>query len=325
MAGSSFRILEMLSCEFPFKAVAKASALQKRPQGNEATYPELFEEDTFFICYRQTRVKACVERAMAEIYRLFLGYFPQIVAIEEMDEQQHLPDVFNAHRGYKHFQTWSEAYLEDRNTLCGLKITDDGMVQAPNGSKRPIRGLATIMLLAYIFATTDMYSDNFGVSLQADAVYGCKIDEEASLDLDNLALPITQDDLTALPEVVNPDYTGFLMKLPKEITQSAAFKAEKKAAINAIATIDFALVEAIIRKHLDFDRTEDAHHFLKKMFLAKQIPQAAYQQLLSQPLSAEQRNPCQTIIQMLRARFDAVREIQQASDIVPEARALSLG
>ncbi len=208
--------------------------------------PEEEFTDRWFLVLRDGLYTAQVEQSMAVIYRLFLGYAPEVQIIKDVRNENDInvremqryyinrnnePKYYIASRGIKDFITWNQYGKEKHGNL-------------------KIVGLGELLAIAEFFGESDLNGNNFGFKITKNSLISYKIDNAYALRFECLDALLDQNSINQLPACMDvpPIFSEFVGK--NEILN------EKRQMLQKIANTDFHIIESIFRRYITSDYIE---------------------------------------------------------------------
>jgi hypothetical protein len=143
-----------------------------------------FYLDTYHIAFRKGKFLAQVDKAVSDIYKLFLGYGPDTHIIKGGDE----------------FYFASSTIRDFIHGLQDYDLSNEGIVKKSNAQKMTLKGLASIVAIGYFFGESDLHSDNWGVQENENTLLAYKIDCADALNYEVLSTLITKETIDTLRE-----------------------------------------------------------------------------------------------------------------------------
>ncbi|KTD32725.1 hypothetical protein Lnau_2373 [Legionella nautarum] len=206
-----------------------------KPEGGCAD-SDAFEND-FFLLFRRSEYAAQVELACARIFKMMMGYGPEMEIVKERDK------FYIASRRIKSFK---EGYPD---------FSDPTKFQH-------ISGLAATQMLYYFLCGTDNHSGNFGIQRLGQDEKTYRLDMPDCFDLNFLAQTLELRSLQRIPYIVEEHFDGdYPYSLPVAYVMTPGFQNEKRAMIKKIAETSFSQFEEILRATI----TTDAYSHVQAM------------------------------------------------------------
>lgn len=219
-----------------------------------------YEENSYHIAFRKSEFEAQVDRALSKIYRHFLGYGPEVDIIKKGQ------DFYVASRTIRGF-----------HNVSVYDITPEGVFKKNNKNQMRLKGLASILAIAYFFGEPDFHSANWGIQENGSELLCYKIDNAYALSDEILSVPITNE---AIKLLIEDGY--FFRKLSKDadpekmsvligsnLLGSSEFRKEFFDMLEKIASCDFNIIAKIIKDNITTDKSFVAKWYMEKISSAR--------------------------------------------------------
>lgn len=266
-----------------------------------------YKKNTWKLVMRRGIYLSEVDKAMSEIYQLFLGYSTDVDMVEENG------DYFIARREFKHFNVFEDdkdgtgILINKKGNQFYLKdylIMNDGSLIAGNTIKH-LTGLAKIAVLTNFFGESDAETFNYGIQETDTELRAIQFDNEHAF---------TFNEERDNDDHQYPDIEKVLAeKLGPEFIQMTWFQKEKQNMLEKIANTDFSIIERIIRKNITVSQLDEARWTLTKILKDPTVMpdydrKEAQKELDNVNAMDESKYGVEQIIQELKARHQKLRE-----------------
>jgi len=215
---------------------------------------ERFIGDQYHLAFRHGEFHAQKDKAMASIYKYFLGRAPDV------DIVQNGGDFYVASRSIKHFEHLGDEYVPE---------PDGRLKEKSTGQIFTFRGLGKIIAIDYFFGCNDVHSLNWGFQKSGTDLIAFRIDIADALDEESLRRPITREDIQSLPIIKGGERgTLYLLLLPDEISKSKIVQEEMQQMLTLLAQTDFSIIENILLGNIDALPIDEIFWNIEQFFLS---------------------------------------------------------
>jgi hypothetical protein len=233
-------------------------ATEKKASRNDSPY---YEKNSYHIALRKSEFEAQVDKALSEINKFLLGYGPEVDIIQKGN------DFYVASRTIRDFFHGFSAY----------SITTEGIFKKSNHKMR-LKGLASMVAIAYFFGQSDIHSGNWGAQENGDEILCYKIDDVEALDPKILSTPITNQTINELcahgqfsTKMSNDaEPKKYFFSVSKEICLTPEFREEFFMMMQKIANCDFNIIAKILQDNITTNKSFVAQWWMDKILSARE-------------------------------------------------------
>ncbi len=231
------------------------------------TLPNMHYLDTYHIALRKGEYQAQVDKALNELYKFFLGYGPDSAIIQDGD------DFYFASASIRDFMHgFSNFELSSQGIFKYVPSLEDDM--HTSFKKMNLKGLASIVALAYFFGESDIHFKNWGMQENQDILRAYKIDSADALDYALLSTPITVESLQMLLEKscyssINDEKTKeeYDFMLSSYVNHSTEFQNELISMLQQIVETPFEKIQGILKSIITTNESCNTKWINEKMKL----------------------------------------------------------
>lgn len=257
-------------------------------------------DDIFFLIYRRSEYAAQIELACAKIFKMIMGYGPEMEILQDGDK------FYIASRKIKDFK---EGYPNFENEDNYQNIT----------------GIAETRILYYFLCGTDNHSENYGMQKIGLLEKSFRIDMPEAFDFEMLNEHLKLSSLEQIPYIVEKNFEGDNPNyLPQSYVSSTYFQKEKQEIIKRIAETPFSKFEQVLKDTMTVDHYSHLETMMKHMMKYIDLDDSQLQSMQEELLKINpEQHSLSNMIGLLKSRHQRWCQLSAENPVITQDLSLS--